>query len=119
MEFTVKISWLKLFLALIFTVINVYYLIRLRGVEQRYESGIQHIRYIQGELFLVQERQSLINDTYTTTWAQQNKTAEMIHDLGENMCDKRRSLLQKKYPNVARQIENRVAPKPDLRSPWQ
>lgn len=117
MGITVKISWLKLFLALVLTVINGYYLIRLHRAEQKYEAGIEHIRYIQGEQFLLEMKFQRTSDTYTQTWAQQNRTAEMMYQLGTDMCDKRRGIL-KRFPNVAHQIENRVPPKQDSKGPW-
>lgn len=118
MGITVKISWLKLGLALILTVINGYFLIRLHRVEERYEERLANVRVIEGELFLIQEQQQQINETYTTTWAQQNKTAEMMFQMGQDICDKRRGLL-KKFPNVAHQINNGVKPQSSPYTPWE
>ena|SRR5712672_1260652 len=112
MSFTLKISWVKLFLALALTVMNGYFVVRLRNAEEKYQQGIEHIRYVQGELFLLQEQQREINETYTQTWAQQTKTAEMMYELGNDICDKRRGIL-KKFPNVAKQ-----SPKVQA-NPWE
>lgn len=112
MVFTVKIRWLKYLAALIFIGYQLILVDELKESRSRYEAGIQHIRYVQGELFLLQEQQRQINETYTTTWDQQNKTAEMMFTIGNDICDKRRGLL-KRFPNVAHQS-------PKVQSnPWQ
>jgi hypothetical protein len=108
----VKIRWLKYIIGLLFFGYQLVLLHELKSAQQQYHQGIEHIRYVQGELFLLQEQQRQINETYTTTWDQQNKTAEMMFTIGNDICDKRQGLL-KRFPNVAHQS-------PKIQSnPWQ
>lgn len=118
MTFTLKISWVKVFLVMVATGINGYFVLRLRAAEKKYEAGIEHIRYIQGEQFLLEMKFQRTSDSYTQSWSLQNKTAEMMFTMGQDICDKRRGLL-KKLSNVAHQIGSGEKPKPNPLRPWE
>lgn len=119
MQIVVKLAWLRQIPVLILAVVSLTQLIRAEHREQKFNQCMARVEHAEARLFSIQYEQQQINDTYTQTWAQQNRTGEMLYELGFAVKDSRKlKMLQKSYPNVAQQIEDRKPPHIDFNHPF-
>lgn len=120
MQIVVKLAWLRQIPVLILAVVSLTQLIMAEHREQKFNQCMARVENAEARLFTIQTEQQQINDTYTQTWAQQNKTGEMIYELGFAVRDNRTlKMLQKNYPNVAQQMEDKKPPHINMNHPFE